>query len=148
MKLEVSSTFYLRIIFSGYYDRGCGMTFALLDKKHEKIYSVDLRCNNKDRYRFISLNKKHNGKWGQGARSDMPDLKRENDIYVTVTDTHYQLSINNIEIIPKVVSDLWRLPTFKEIRLWVYGNCLFLDRSRSYMSNEGMSGHFFFAHLK
>ena len=137
MKLEVSSTFYLRIIFSGNYDLGCGMTFALLDKKHEKIYSVDLRCNNKNRYRFISLNKKHDGKWGEGARADMPDLERENDFYITVTDSHYRLTINNIEITPKVVSDLWRLSTFKEIRIWAYGNCLSLDRNSSYMSNEG-----------
>ena len=139
MKLKVSSTFYLRLLFSGNYDQGCGFTFNIMDKNGENIYHLDLRLNIKNRYRQIIQTEKLNGEWGKESfESDIPDLVKENDIFVSVTYKHIEVTINNIKISPKFPVNLSRLSSFKEINLRVVGGCIQLDRQSSYMSNRGM----------
>ena len=139
MKLRVSSTFYLRLLFSGNYDQGCGLTFNIMDKNGEYIYHLDLRLNTKNRYRQIIQTDKFNGKWGKESfESDLPNLVKENDIFVSVTNKYVKVIINNIEITPKFPVNLSRLSSFKEINFRVLGGCIQLDRERSYMSNRGM----------
>ena len=137
MKLRVSSMFYLRLLFSGNYDQGCGFTFNIVDGNRDNIYHLDLRLNIKHRYRKLIQNHKFNRKWGSEITTDLPDLVKENDIFVTVTDEHIELTINNIKITPKFSVNLSRLSSFKYISNTVYGSCIELDRRSSYMSNKG-----------
>ena len=70
--------------------------------------------------------------------TDLPDLARETDIYLTVTDEHYEVTINNIEITPKFKIDLSRLHTYKGISIKYYAECLRFDKDKSYMRKGGM----------
>ena len=138
MKLKVSSTFYLRLLFSGNYDQGCGLTFNIMDKNRENIYHLDFRFNVKNRYRQIIQTDKFNGKWGKESfESDIPDLVKENEIFVSVTDEYIELTMNNIEITPKFPVNLSRLSSFKDIYINILGGCIQLDMRSSYMSNRG-----------
>ena len=138
MKLKVSSTFYLRLLFSGNYDQGCGLTFNIMDNNRENIYHLDFRFNIKNRYRQIIQTDKFNGKWGKESfESDLPDLVKENDIFVSVIDEHIEVTINNIKITPKFPVNLSRLSSFKYISIRVSGGCIQLDKRSSYMSNRG-----------
>ena len=137
MKLKISSTFYLRLLFSGNYDQGCGCTFNIMDKNRDNIHHLDFRFNNKNRYRKLIQNYKFNGKWGSEIMSDMPDLVKVNDIFISITDKHIEVTINNIGITPKFPVDLSRLSSFKDIHFLAWGNCVELDRRESYMSNRG-----------
>ena len=113
MKLEISSTFYFKMLFTGNYDRGCGFTFNIMDIIDENIYHLDVRCNNKNRYRTMIQADKRNGKWSDGVTMKLPDLRKENDVYVSVTDKYYELTMNSIEIKPKFATDRTRLSSFK-----------------------------------
>ena len=139
MKLKVSSTFYLRLLFSGNYDQGCGFTFDIMDKtgSGESIYHLDLRFNTKNRYRKVIQNDKFDGDWGREKVADIPDLVKENDIFVSFTDKHIEVTINNIEITEKFQVNLSRLSSFKYLNIVIYGSCIQLDRASSYMSNRG-----------
>ena len=138
MKLRVSSMFYLRLLFSGNYDQGCGLTFNIMDNNRENIYHLDFRFNIKNRYRQIIQTYKFNGKWGKESfESVLPDLVKENDIFVTVTDEHIEVTINNIKITPKFPVNLSRLSSFKDIYINILGSCIQLDMRSSYMSNRG-----------
>ena len=139
MKLEISSTFYFKMLFTGNYDRGCGFTFNIMDINDENLYHLDVRCNNKNSYRTMIQADKRHGKWSDGVTMKLPDLRKENDVYVSVTDKYFELTINSIEIKPKFATDLTRLSSFKYFLFYSWGNCIQLHAANSYMSNEGQN---------
>ena len=139
MKLEVSSSFYIHALFTGNYDRGCGFTFNIVDNNDENIFHLDFRLNNKNAYRKVIQSSKFNGRWGYGLRTELPDLAREADIYLTVTDEYFEVTMNNIEILPKYKVNLSRLHMFKGIKIIQYGKCIQFDKIKSYMRNGGNS---------
>ena len=141
MKLEVSSTFYLHIRFTGNYDRGCGFTFNIHDDKREKIYTIDFRFNTKNRYRTLIQNYKFNSVWGKEAVSNLTDLARENDIYVSITDKYFEVTINNMEVTPKLGVLLERLHQYPKIQIIENGICIQFDVEKSFMRNGGRSIH-------
>ena len=136
MVLEVSSTFYIRALFTGYYDRGCGFTFNLLDEK--TMYHLDFRLNNKLRYRKLIISSQYlDDSWAEELEADLPDLARVNEIFLTLTEKYYKVTINKREIPLKFSIDLKRLRNYKGIRMKHYGKCIQVDRNRSYMTNGG-----------
>lgn len=138
MKLEVSSIFYFKMLFTGNYDRGCGFTFNIMDNNTENIYHLDMRFNIKNSYRTLKQSEKLNGYWlGVEVSTDLPDLRKENDIFVSITDEYFKLTINNIEITPKLATKLTRLSSFNHLKFIAWGHCAKVSITNSYMSNEG-----------
>ena len=138
MVLEVSSTFYIHALFTGNYDKGCGFTFNLVDNDDYSMYHLDFRLNNKKRYRKLIVSSKISAsKWAEGFDANLPDLARENEIYVLVTEKYYVLTINRKEIEQKFEVDLNRLGRYKGIMMKYYGKCMHILTNKSYMTNGG-----------
>ena len=138
LSMDISSTFFLKTMFTGSYDEYCGMTFDILDT--DVMYHLDFRLHMKGTYRQLIQASKWNGQWGYKipeTRSPLPDLALENDIIVLVTDEYFEVTINNIMITPKFPSDLDRLYNYKGISLGTFGECIFVDIEKSYMTNGG-----------
>ena len=138
LSMDISSTFFLKTMFSGNYDDGCGMTFNILDT--DVMYHLDFRLDMKGSYRELIQASKWNGQWGYKIpeiRSTLPDLALENDIIVLVTDEYFEVTVNNIVIKPKFGSDLERLYNYKGISLRIFGECVWVDLQQSFMTNGG-----------
>ena len=137
LTMDISSTFFLKTMFSGNYDDGCGMTFDIIDT--EVMYRLEFRLDIKGDYRKI-VQKSELGFWDYKfpeITSVSPDLALENDIIIFVTDEYFEVTVNNIMITPKFGSDLERLYNYKGISLITYGECVWVDLERSYMTNGG-----------
>ena len=138
LTMDISSTFFLKTMFSGNYDDGCGMTFDILDT--DIMFHLDFRLDMKGDYRKLLQSSKWDGKWGYKIpriSTPLPDLALENDIIVLVTDEYFEVTVNNIMITPKFGSDLERLYNYKGISLKTYGGCVWVDLKKSYMTNGG-----------
>ena len=136
--MAISSTFFIKAMFSGNYDAGCGMTFNIIDT--DVIYHLDFRLNTKGAYRKLIQASRWNGRWAYKIpemRSDLPDLALENDIIVLVTDEYFEMTVNNIMISPKFAIDLERLYNYKGVNLVYRGECIWVDLQKSYMTNGG-----------
>ena len=143
LTIDISSTFFLKTMFSGNYDDGCGMTFNIYDT--DVMFHLDFRLDMKGSYRKLIQSSKWDGKWGYkipGISSSLPDLALENDIIVLVTDEYFEVTVNNIMITPKFGSDLERLYNYKGISLKIYGECVWVDLQQSYMTNGGKISRF------
>lgn len=138
MALEVSSTFYLSTQFDGNYSKDCGMTLNIMDLKQEPIFHLDFRFNMKNRYRRLVRASKYNGEWTEGDYEvDLPDLAKENGIYVLVTEESFLVTVNKILLEPNFPVNLERLFDYDGIMLNFYGHCVAVDLTRSYMTNGG-----------
>ena len=138
MVLEVSSTFYIHALFTGNYDKGCGLTFNLVDNDDYSMYHLDFRLHNKHSYKKLIVGSKIGAnKWSEGFEANLPDLARENEIYVLVTEKYYVLTINRKEIEQKFEVDLNRLRRYKGIMIKYYGKCMHILTNKSYMTNGG-----------
>ena len=140
MKLEVSSTLFLRVLFSGNYERGCGFAFNILDDTRQNLYHLDFRLNIKHRYRRLIQASKFNGTWGYKTKeidTKLPDLTKDNGIYIRLTDKYYEVTVNNIAVTSKFPIHLERLHTFKRLMVFYYGSCIRIDLNTSYMKNGG-----------
>ena len=138
LSMDISSTFFLKTMFSGNYDDGCGMTFDILDT--DVMFHLDFRLDMKGTYRQLIQASKWNGQWGYKIpemRSNLPDLALDNDIIILVTDEYFEVTVNNIMITPKFGSDLERLYNYKGISLNIFGECIWVDLKKSYMTNGG-----------
>ena len=138
ISMKISSTLFLKAIFTGDYDKGCGMTFNIIDT--DVMYHLDFRLNYKGDYRKLIQASRWNGQWGYRypeLRSILPDLALENDIIVLVTDENFEVTVNNIMITPKFGTILERLHNYKGVSLGYSGDCIRLDLNRSYMTNGG-----------
>ncbi|KAL5259990.1 hypothetical protein ACHWQZ_G010191 [Mnemiopsis leidyi] len=138
LSMDISSTFFLKTMFTGSYDKECGMTFNILDT--DVMYHLDFRLDMKGSYRELIQASRWNLKWGYkipAIISSLPDLALENDIIVLVTDEYFEVTINNIMITPKFPSDLERLYNYKGISIHTYGKCISVDLEKSYMTNGG-----------
>ena len=141
MILSVSSTFYIRAMFTGNYDKGCGFEFNVMDANNDYLLHLDVQLNNKNRYRKLIQASKLDGKWGyfrEEVSTDLPDLAKENEIYVLVTEKYYVVTINKIEITEKFEVDLERLQSYWGIAIQHFGECIRVDLNNSYMANAGL----------
>ena len=141
MALSISTMFYIRATFTGNYDRGCGLAFNIMDARNDYLLHLDFRLNNKNRYRKLIQASKLNGKWGyfrEEINTDLPDLAKENEIYVSVTDRYYEVTVNDVKITEKFEVDLRRLESFWGIAVQHFGECIRVDLNRSYMANSGI----------
>jgi hypothetical protein len=137
--LDVSTTFYLEVQFSGHFDEGCGLTFSLLD--HEEIFTFGIFAYDFCYKKQLIQNSRLNGKWKlttfENIAIPLPDLKLYNEIVVLVTGKQYELTINGKEIEPKIEVDIERLRNFKGINIDEQGNCFKVDPRKSSVANRG-----------
>ena len=110
-----------------------------LDRNAENLFHLDFRLNVKWGYRKLVQSSRLNRKWAYMSRviSDLPDFAKENEVYIRVTDTHYEVTINNIAVTPRFPVHLTRFPSFKTIMLAYSGKCIRIDKNASYMKNGG-----------
>ena len=130
--LDMFTTFYLKISFTGEYEEGCGLSFSIMDP--EEMFFLDLRLNDDCYDKYLIQNSRFHGKWKfSGNKIDLPDLGKVNEIYVLVASNFYEVVVNNVKVSPKVKVDLDRLMKFKGVSIDERGSCIKVDLERSYM---------------
>ena len=135
LSMAISSTFYLKTIFTGNYDSGCGMEFNIIDT--DIMYHLDFRLNVKGDYRKLIQASRWNRRWKGHTEAKLPDLAPENDIIVLVTDKYYEVTVNNIMITTKFETDMERVYNYRGVSLVFAGDCIWIDLKKSYMTNGG-----------
>jgi hypothetical protein len=130
--IDMVTTFHLKVLFTGEYEEGCGLSFSILDS--EEMFTLDLRLNDIYCYdKEIFQNTRFNGKWKKSKTENIPDIALVNDMYVRVTKEHFKVTINNVEVDPKVEVDLVRLTKFRGVNFSHRGNCINVDLENSHM---------------
>ena len=141
MQLTNSTIFFLSIKFSGSYEKGCGATFNIVDTNGESMCHIDFRIYIKNQYRKIVQDSKLNGEWGwvtgKDIITDLPDLSKVSEIFVVVTPTVYEVSINNVVLEPQLPVDMSRFDMFRGLTVRMYETCFTVDLEKSYMNNGG-----------
>ena len=131
--LSIATTFYIRAMFTGNYETGCGLTFKILDTSI--IYRLHLNVDGNDKK--VVQTSFWDGKWAPMKLAELPDLLRQNDIVVLVTNKHFEVTINDIMITRKFPIDLKRLDNYRGAKINYSGKCIRADLKNSYMTNGG-----------
>lgn len=141
--LDMTTTFHLKFFFTGEYEEGCELSFSILDT--EEMFTLELKFNDLYCYdKAIFQNSRQNGKWNISKRDVvMPDIGTVNGILVRVTDTHFKVAINNVELVPTVEVDIERLIKFRGIKISRLGSCTKVDLENSRIM-RGLSFRFCF----
>ena len=104
------------------------------------MFHLDFRFNAYDNYRQIIQNSKLNGKWSyiyDGSRTNLPDFRLKNDVFILVTSQYYEVTVNGIAIEPRFPVDLDRLYDYRGIKIGVLGTCATIDMNKSYLADGG-----------
>ena len=138
-KLSISSMFYIKVMFTGRYNTGCGLAFNILDT--DIMYHLDFRLNNKGDHKKLVQASRWNGEWSYRTpqlTSELPKLEKENDIVVLVTDKYFQVAVNNDMIAQKFPIDMKRLYDYNGVSIELYAEqCIWVDLQKSYMTHGG-----------
>ena len=132
-EMDTFTAFYLRVLFTGVYEEGCGLSFNIWDT--EEMFTLDLKLNDADCYdKKLIQNSRVHGKWEYiGNEINLPDLEKINAIHVLATNNLYEVKVNNIQMSPKVKVDLERFREFRGVSIEQRGSCIEVDLARSYM---------------
>ena len=136
--LQVSSVFYISLVFSGVYEEDCRINFNIVD--NAQMFQVDFRFHYDGDYRKIVQNSRFaDGFWYYDTqlRTPLPDFKLVNDVYVLITDEFYVVTVNGQEITPNFAIDLDRLRSYKGIIIGQLGNCAYVDMEKSFLADGG-----------
>ena len=137
-ELHISSIFYANLIFNGLYEEGCRLSFNIVDE--EIMFHLDFRFNFGNAYRQVIQNSILNNRWGyiyEESRTNLPDFRLQNDVFILVTSKYYEVTVNGIAIEPRFPVDLDRLYDYRGIQFGVQGSCATIDMKKSYLADGG-----------